>query len=191
MGIIRKKNIIQTNGPSFNGQNINEWNVKITGYPLNDNYGNTFSVEDGILKLVMMPTLILIINSATCSKSKNIRITCWELNTALQVIRPTVVPEISNWVQKGGAVESWKVCAWWSKNLLKCLNNKPYGKVFQAKSKSTYSAQRAQEIYNGLAFLSVFSVNPQRGFLCGTPREFFITKKIKCLSIKNQIIFCS
>ena len=35
----------------FNGKDINDWNVKITGYPLNDNYGNTFRVEDGILKV--------------------------------------------------------------------------------------------------------------------------------------------
>src|SRR5687767_12631005 len=35
----------------FNGEDINDWNVKITGYPLNDNYGNTFRVEDSILKV--------------------------------------------------------------------------------------------------------------------------------------------
>ena len=32
-------------------EDINDWNVKITGYPLNNNYGNTFRVEDGILKI--------------------------------------------------------------------------------------------------------------------------------------------
>ncbi len=35
----------------FNGKDINDWNVKITGYPLNDNYGNTFRVGNGILKV--------------------------------------------------------------------------------------------------------------------------------------------
>jgi Domain of Unknown Function (DUF1080) len=35
----------------FNGKDINDWRVKITGYPLNDNYGNTFRVEDGLLKV--------------------------------------------------------------------------------------------------------------------------------------------
>ena len=35
----------------FNGKDINDWKVKITGYPLNDNYGNTFRLEDGILKV--------------------------------------------------------------------------------------------------------------------------------------------
>ena len=35
----------------FNGQNLDGWKVKITGYELNDNYGNTFRVKDGILKV--------------------------------------------------------------------------------------------------------------------------------------------
>ena len=35
----------------FNGRNLEGWKVKITGYELNDNYGNTFRVEDGILKV--------------------------------------------------------------------------------------------------------------------------------------------
>ncbi|MBW7992733.1 MAG: DUF1080 domain-containing protein [Planctomycetes bacterium] len=35
----------------FNGKNLDGWKVKITGYDLNDNYGNTFRVEDGILKV--------------------------------------------------------------------------------------------------------------------------------------------
>ncbi len=33
----------------FNGKDLSGWNVKIAGYPLNDNYGNTFQVEDGKL----------------------------------------------------------------------------------------------------------------------------------------------
>ena len=35
----------------FNGKNLDGWKVKITGYDLNDNFGNTFRVEDGILKV--------------------------------------------------------------------------------------------------------------------------------------------
>ena len=35
----------------FNGRNLDGWKVKITGHDLNDNYGNTFRVEDGILKV--------------------------------------------------------------------------------------------------------------------------------------------
>ncbi|HEX5026001.1 MAG TPA: DUF1080 domain-containing protein [Agriterribacter sp.] len=31
----------------FNGKNLDGWIVKITGHDLNDNYGNTFRVEDG------------------------------------------------------------------------------------------------------------------------------------------------
>lgn len=35
----------------FNGENVNDWHIKITGYELNDNYNNTFVVEDGLLKV--------------------------------------------------------------------------------------------------------------------------------------------
>ena len=35
----------------FNGKDIKDWRVKITGYQLNDNYGNTFRVENGLLKV--------------------------------------------------------------------------------------------------------------------------------------------
>lgn len=35
----------------FNGQDLNDWQVKITGYPLGDNHGNTFRVEDSLLKV--------------------------------------------------------------------------------------------------------------------------------------------
>lgn len=35
----------------FNGKNLDGWKVKITGYELGDNFGNTFRVEDGILKV--------------------------------------------------------------------------------------------------------------------------------------------
>jgi hypothetical protein len=35
----------------FNGKNLNNWKPKITGYALNDNYGNTFRVENGVMKV--------------------------------------------------------------------------------------------------------------------------------------------
>jgi len=36
----------------FNGENLDGWRVKIRGYELDDNFGNTFRVEDGLLKVV-------------------------------------------------------------------------------------------------------------------------------------------
>lgn len=35
----------------FNGKNLEGWDFKITGYELNENYNNTFRVEDGLLKV--------------------------------------------------------------------------------------------------------------------------------------------
>lgn len=35
----------------FNGKDLTGWKVKIAGHELGDNYGNTFRVEDGILKV--------------------------------------------------------------------------------------------------------------------------------------------
>ena len=35
----------------FNGKDLEAWKVKITGHELNDNYGSTFRVENGILKV--------------------------------------------------------------------------------------------------------------------------------------------
>lgn len=35
----------------FNSKDIRDWRPKITGYPLNENYGNTYRVENGILKV--------------------------------------------------------------------------------------------------------------------------------------------
>jgi hypothetical protein len=35
----------------FNGKNLDGWTVKITKHKLNDNFGNTFRVEDGHLKV--------------------------------------------------------------------------------------------------------------------------------------------
>ena len=36
----------------FNGEDLQDWDIKITGHDLNDNYGNTFRVEDGVIKVV-------------------------------------------------------------------------------------------------------------------------------------------
>jgi hypothetical protein len=35
----------------FNGENLDGWIIKITGYEINENYKNTFRVEDGILRV--------------------------------------------------------------------------------------------------------------------------------------------
>lgn len=35
----------------FNGKDLHDWNIKISGYDLNDNYGNTFRVENGKMKV--------------------------------------------------------------------------------------------------------------------------------------------
>ncbi|MBI1768067.1 MAG: DUF1080 domain-containing protein [Bacteroidetes bacterium] len=35
----------------FNGKDLSDWQVKISGHDLNDNVGNTFRVEDGIMKV--------------------------------------------------------------------------------------------------------------------------------------------
>ncbi|MHB8900547.1 MAG: 3-keto-disaccharide hydrolase [Thermoguttaceae bacterium] len=37
--------------PLFNGKNLDGWVPKITGYELGDNFGNTFRVENGVLKV--------------------------------------------------------------------------------------------------------------------------------------------
>lgn len=35
----------------FDGKDLNGWDIKIAGYPLNDNFANTFRVEDSLLKV--------------------------------------------------------------------------------------------------------------------------------------------
>ncbi len=37
--------------PMFNGKNLEGWQVKIKGYELGENFGNTFRAEDGVLKV--------------------------------------------------------------------------------------------------------------------------------------------
>jgi len=41
--------------PLFNGKDLQGWTPKIRGYPLGENYGNTFRVENGVLKVVYDP----------------------------------------------------------------------------------------------------------------------------------------
>ena len=36
----------------FNGKDLTGWDIKIKGHELNENYGNTFRVEDGVMKVV-------------------------------------------------------------------------------------------------------------------------------------------
>jgi hypothetical protein len=38
--------------PLFNGKDLEGWTPKIKGYPLGENFGNTFRVEEGVLKVV-------------------------------------------------------------------------------------------------------------------------------------------
>ena len=35
----------------FNGKNLDGWKIKIAGYPLGENFGQTFRVADGILSI--------------------------------------------------------------------------------------------------------------------------------------------
>lgn len=35
----------------FNGKDLKDWDIKIASHDLNDNFGNTFRVEDGLLKV--------------------------------------------------------------------------------------------------------------------------------------------
>ncbi len=35
----------------FNGKDLSGWDLKLSGYELNDNFNNTFKVEDGLLKV--------------------------------------------------------------------------------------------------------------------------------------------
>lgn len=37
--------------PMFNGENLDGWTPKITGYALGENFGNTFRVENGVIKV--------------------------------------------------------------------------------------------------------------------------------------------
>ena len=36
----------------FNGKDLNDWDIKIAGHQLGDNYLNTFRVEDSMIRVV-------------------------------------------------------------------------------------------------------------------------------------------
>jgi hypothetical protein len=48
----KKKNQKEAWQQLFNGHNLAGWDIKIAGQPLNDNYKNTFRVEDGMIRIV-------------------------------------------------------------------------------------------------------------------------------------------
>jgi len=58
MGLALSISCTQTKKPAeqekwlslFNGKDLEGWTVKISGYPVGENFGNTFYVEDGLLK---------------------------------------------------------------------------------------------------------------------------------------------
>lgn len=50
-GCTRKQPVQDDWFPLFNGKDLNGWTVKIKGYDAGDNFGNTFRVEDGLLKV--------------------------------------------------------------------------------------------------------------------------------------------
>lgn len=49
----------------FNGKDLNNWSVKITDRPLNDNQGNTFRVENG--RLVVLTTITKRLRNSTAT----------------------------------------------------------------------------------------------------------------------------
>lgn len=46
-----KQNVKGKWAPLFNGKNLDGWTIKISGYKLGENFGNTFRVQDGILSI--------------------------------------------------------------------------------------------------------------------------------------------
>jgi hypothetical protein len=49
---IAQKNVSKRNWiPLFNGKDLKDWTIKIKDHPLNENFGNTFRVEDGVMKV--------------------------------------------------------------------------------------------------------------------------------------------
>ncbi|WP_297693958.1 DUF1080 domain-containing protein [uncultured Eudoraea sp.] len=49
--IIEPKTELNNWQPLFNGTDLDGWTMRIIGYPLGENFGNTFRVSDGILSL--------------------------------------------------------------------------------------------------------------------------------------------
>ena len=51
MGVAQKKASQKNWIQLFNGKNLQGWTVKIKDHPINDNFGNTFRVKDGVMKV--------------------------------------------------------------------------------------------------------------------------------------------
>jgi hypothetical protein len=49
--LAQKKNVSQEWIQLFNGKDLKNWRIKIRGYPLGENFANTFSVKDGKMKV--------------------------------------------------------------------------------------------------------------------------------------------
>ena len=67
----------------FNGKDLKDWQVKIRNYPLNENYGNTFRVENGVMKVDYSQYITSMKNSGTFSISRNFPIICSLWNIVL------------------------------------------------------------------------------------------------------------
>ncbi len=80
----------------FNGKDLEGWDIKISGYELNNNYKNTFRVEHGLLRgHVMMSMTNSMANSGTYSTKHPFHITSSGLNTVLSGSR---LPEVRHGV---------------------------------------------------------------------------------------------
>ena len=53
LSILSAKKLKAQNGwiKLFNGKDLKDWIIKIKDHPMNSNYGNTFRVENGIMKV--------------------------------------------------------------------------------------------------------------------------------------------
>lgn len=49
--LVEQKSPLNRFKPIFNGTNLDGWTVRIMGYPLGENFGNTFRVSDAILSI--------------------------------------------------------------------------------------------------------------------------------------------
>ena len=61
--------------PLFNGKDLDGWTPKIKGYDSGENYGDTFRVEDGVLKVCYDKYQSSTASSATCSTRTSSRTT--------------------------------------------------------------------------------------------------------------------
>lgn len=52
LNVVAQKNVKKSSWIKlFNGKNLDDWTVKIKDHPVNENWGNTFRVENGVLKV--------------------------------------------------------------------------------------------------------------------------------------------